>query len=105
MSDSFWIVLTIVATCGFIFVSSLALAPVARRFRRARGDTRPEPPMSKQARTLAIICLGSAVVTALLTFANGSVVLIVAGAAAFVAMMTLVIVLSIRDGRRARGSA
>ena len=105
MSDSFWIVVTIVGTCAFIFVASIALAPVVRRLRRAQGDTRPEPPMSKQVRTLAIICIGSGLVTALTTFADGSVALQVAAAVIFVVMMALVLVLSLRDGRRARRGA
>ena len=64
----------------------------------------PEPPMSKQARTLAIICVGSAVATGLLSFADGNAVLYVAAAAVFIAMMVLVLRLSIRDGQRARKS-
>jgi hypothetical protein len=105
MSDSFWIVLTIVGTCAFIFVASIALAPLVRRIRRAQGDTRPEPPMSKQARTLAIICIGSGVVTALWALGDGNVALQVAAAVIFVVMMVAVLVLSVRDGRRARRGA
>jgi hypothetical protein len=103
MSDSLWMVVAIVGTCAFIFVSSLALAPFIRKLRRAQGiEDGPEPPMSKQARTLAIICVGSALVTGLLSFADGNAVLYVAAAAVFIAMMVLVPRLSIRDGRRAR---
>ena len=105
MSDSFWIAVTIVGTCVFIFGASLALAPVVRKVRRARGiDVGPELPMSKQARTLAIICVGAALVTVLRMLAedSGSLVLYVAAGAVFIAMMTLVIVLSRRDKQRAR---
>jgi hypothetical protein len=103
MSESTLMVLAVVGTCAFIFVASIALAPAIRNWRRAQGiDDGPEPPMSKQARTIAIICVGSATATLLLAFADGSLVLYVAAGAVFVAMMALVLRLSLRDGREAR---
>ena len=103
MSESTLMVLAVVGTCAFIFVASIALAPVIRKLRRAQGvDDGPEPPMSQQARTIAIICVGSATATLLMAFADGSLVLYVAAGAVFVVMMALVLRLSIRDGRAAR---
>ena len=103
MSEPTLMVLAVVGTCAFIFVASIALAPVIRKSRRAQGvDVGPEPPMSKQARTIAIICVGSATATLLMAFADGSLVLYVAAGAVFVVMMALVLRLSIRDGRAAR---
>lgn len=103
MSDSLMMVLAVVGTCVFIFAFSLLFAPVIRRFRRSRGfEDVPEPPMSKQARTIAIICVGAAAATLLLAFAGGNAVLYVAAGVVFVLMLVVVVMLSVRDGRQAR---
>jgi 4-hydroxybenzoate polyprenyltransferase len=103
MSDSLVMVLAVVGTCVFIFAFSLLLAPVIKNMRRSRGlDDVPEPPMSKQARTIAIICVGAAAATLLMAFAEGNAALYVAAGAVFVLMLVVVVVLSVRDGRQAR---
>jgi Ca2+/Na+ antiporter len=103
MSDSLSMVLAVVGTCLFIFAFSVILAPVVRRVRHARGiEDGPEPPMSKQARTLAIICVGAAAATLLSAFAGGNPVLYGVAGIVLVSMLAAVVVLSVRDGRQAR---
>ena len=103
MSDSLVMVLAVVGTWVFIFVFSLLFAPVVRRVRQSRGiENEPEPPMSKQARTIAIICVAAAAATLLLAFADGNPVLYAAAGVVFAAMLVVVLVLSVRDGRQAR---
>ena len=103
MSESAWMIIAIVGTCLFIFVGTVLLTPLLQRLRRSRGiDTGPEPPLSKQYRGVGIVCVGAAIATALLTFADGNVLLYVLAAVVFVAMMIIVLRTSIHDAREAR---
>src|SRR3982751_3324147 len=102
MSDSAWMIVAIVGTCLLIFVLTVLLTPLLQRFRRSQGlDTGPEPPLRKQYRGVGIVCVGSAIATTLLVFADGNVLLY--GLAAVVFMVTMLVVLrtSVRDAREA----
>jgi H+/gluconate symporter-like permease len=103
MSETAWMILAIVGTCLFIFVGSILLAPFILRLRRRQGiDTRPEIPLRKQAVSLGLICIGSAIASSLLAIADGNAVLYVLAAAVFIAMMAVVIKRMMRDGRHAQ---
>jgi len=79
------------------------LTPLLQRFRRSQGlDTGPEPPLRRQYRGVGIVCVGSAIATTLLAFADGNVLLYVLAAVVFVVMMLVVVKTSIRDAREAQ---
>lgn len=103
MSDTAWMILAIVGACLFIFVGSVLLAPFILRLRRRQGiDTGPEIPLRKQAASVGLICIGSAIATSLLAIADGNVVLYLLAAAVFIAIMAVVIKRMARDSRQAR---
>jgi membrane protein YdbS with pleckstrin-like domain len=105
MTDSAWILVTIFGTCLLIFVLTVLLTPPLQRLRRRQGiETGPEPPLRKQYRGVAIVCVGSAIATALLVFADGNAWVYVLAAVVFVAMMIVVVKTSLRDAREARQS-
>lgn len=91
MSDSAWVVVAIAGTCLLIFVLTVFLTPLIQRFQRRGLDSGSEPPMRKQFRTLGIICVGSAVATTLLAFADGRAVLYALAAVTFFGMSILAV--------------
>ena len=82
---------------------TVLLTPLLQRFRRSQGlDTGPEPPLGKQYRSVGIVCVGSAITTTLLAFADGNRMLYALAAVAFIVMMIVVLRTSIRDAREAQ---
>jgi hypothetical protein len=103
MSEPVLLVLVIVATCAFIFGATVLVTPWVERLREKEGvKVSPEISRSKQYRTVAICCVGGALVAAIPVLAGHSPVAAGLAGLLFIGLLALVAVISLRDVRQAK---